>query len=92
MGTTNELKIAGVPFAVWSQIVTTIATVVGAFSVVNAQLQVATSHIQELKQDVKELRDRGAQNERILNTIPAELKYFDRRLADFEASRTSIPK
>lgn len=88
----NELKIAGIPFAVWVQVVTTIATVVGAFSVVNSQLQLATSHIQELKQDVKEIRERGQQNERILNTLPAELKYLDRRLADFEASRTRDSK
>lgn len=92
MPPTNDLKIAGIPFAVWVQVITTVGTVFGAFSVVNSQLQVATSSIQELKQDVRDLRDRGAQNERILNTIPAELKYFDRRLADFEASRAGNPK
>jgi uncharacterized protein YigA (DUF484 family) len=92
MAAQQEIRIAGIPFAVWVQIVTTIATVVGAFSVIHTEMEIASRHIQELKQDVRELRDRGLQNEKDFGTIPNELKYLDRRLSDLEAPRNRIPR
>jgi hypothetical protein len=87
----NELKIAGIPFATWVQIITTIATVVGAFSVVHAKLELATSSVQELKVEIKELKNRELQNEKTLGTIPAELKYLDHRISNLEASKSRVP-
>lgn len=88
----NELKIAGIPFATWVQIITTIATVVGAFSVVHTKLELAASSVQELKIEIKELKNRELQNEKTLGTIPAELKYLDQRVSNLEASKSRISR
>jgi hypothetical protein len=83
----NDLKFAGIPFAVWVQIITTIGTIVSAFSLIHSKLELTVTHVQELKQEIKELRNRELQNEKILGTIPAELKYLDRRVSNLEASK-----
>jgi hypothetical protein len=83
----NDLKFAGIPFAIWVQIITTIGTIVSAFSLIHSKLELTVTHVQELKQEIKELRNRELQNEKILGTIPAELKYLDRRVSNLEASK-----
>jgi hypothetical protein len=83
----NDLKFAGIPFAVWVQIITTIGTIVSAFSLIHSKLELTVTHVQELKQEIKELRSRELENEKILGTIPAELKYLDRRVSNLEASK-----
>ena len=83
----NDLKFAGIPFAIWVQIITTIGTIVSAFSLIHSKLELTVTHVQELKQEIKELRSRELENEKILGTIPAELKYLDRRVSNLEASK-----
>jgi hypothetical protein len=83
----NDLKFAGIPFAIWVQIITTIGTIVSAFSLIHSKLELTVTHVQELKQEIKELRNRELENEKTLGTIPAELKYLDRRVSNLEASK-----
>jgi hypothetical protein len=83
----NDLKFAGIPFAIWVQIITTIGTIVSAFSLIHSKLELTVTHVQELKQEIKELRARELENEKILGTISAELKYLDRRVSNIEASK-----
>lgn len=88
----SEIVVAGIPFATWVQVVTTIATVVGAFSVLHSQVEVAAQNLQELKQEVRELKLRELENGKSFSTIPGELKYLEHRVTDLEAHRPSFQK
>lgn len=85
MAQNSDVTIAGISIATWLQILTTIGTVVGAFSILQSQVQVAVDNLQELKQEVRELKSRELSNEKQFGTIPAELKFLERRLSLLEA-------
>lgn len=88
----SEIKIAGIPFSTWIQLITTIATVLGAFSVIHTKLEVTANVVQELKLEIKELKQRAIESEKFLGAVPAELKYLDRRISDIETSRSNVQK
>lgn len=81
----NDVTIAGMSIATWMQILTTIGTVVGAFSILQSQVGIAVANLQELKQEVRELKSRELNNEKQFGTIPAEIKYLERRISVIEA-------
>jgi hypothetical protein len=92
MANNAEPKIAGISFAVWIQLITTIATVVGAFSVVHSQVEIATQNIKEIKEEIKDLKARELVHEKHSGTIPIELKHLERRITELESSRPRVQK